>query len=85
MHSCTRMRNMSGLEVMSLSMELTLCSSHCEGELCLGDLIGRHTPTTRCAYQGNHVVPGVSSPPSSEGGSQVTVTLYSPMEKKEWW
>ena len=83
------MHNMSELEVMSLSMELTLCSltvrESCEGELCLSGLIGRHTATTWCAYQGNHVVQGVGSPPSSEGGSQVTVTLHGPMEEEEWW
>ena len=52
----------------------------CEGELCLGGLVGRHTLAIRCGCQGNCVVQGSGVPPSSEGGSQVTVTLYGLME-----
>ena len=50
--------------------------------MCLGGLVGRHTPAIGCGCQGNHVVQGVGSPPIIKGGSQVTVTLYGSMEGK---
>ena len=39
----------------------------CEGELCLGGLVGRHTLASRCGCQGNYVVQRIGSPPIISG------------------
>ena len=39
----------------------------CEGELCLGGLVGRHTLAIECGYQGNHIVQRIGNPPIISG------------------